>query len=181
VCQSLNRRGISVYDADAEAKRLMLTDRLLQQRLSDLIGCQAVSDGRIAKKAIAKYLLASASNKQRLNDVVHPFVASDFIDSDYQWIETAILYESGFYKRVDFDFVVSVSAPDEVRIARVAKRDDLTLEQASQWIMAQMPQREIDKRADFVLINDGIEAIEPQIDSLLLCIRNKVEKADQAL
>lgn len=173
VCRRLEERGIRVYDADAEAKRLMLTNSVLQRQLSELIGCEAVSDGRIAKKAIAEFLLASADNKRRLNDVVHPFVASDFIGSGYRWMETAILYESGFNKRVDFGFVVSVSAPDEVRTERVASRDHLTHGQAAQWVMAQMPQREVDSRADFVLINNGLQPIEPQIDSLLLAIRNR--------
>jgi len=177
VCRSLERRGIGVYDADAAAKRLMLTNPTLQRQLSQLIGCEAVVDGRIEKRRIAEFLLASADNKLRLNDVVHPYVASDFKESDFRWMETAILYESGFYKRVDFGFVVSVSAPDSVRTARVAVRDHLTVERASEWVRAQMPQQEIDQRADFVVQNDGIRAIEPQIDRLLHAIEKREEEA----
>lgn len=171
VCRRLESRGISIYDADAECKRLMRTNPQLQQQLSELIGCEAVVGGRIEKRCIAEFLLASADNKQRLNDVVHPFVARDFMESDYQWMETAILYESGFYRRVDFDFVVSVSAPDETRTKRVAERDHLSLERAAEWVRAQMPQQEIDQKADFVVCNDGQRPLEPQIDRLLEAIR----------
>lgn len=166
VAQMLKERGIEIYDADNNAKRLMLTNKELQQQLSVLIGCEAVVDGRIEKKKIATFLLHSADNKWQLNDVVHPFVARDFIDSHFEWMETAILYESGFDKRVDFDFVVSVSAPNDVRIQRVAKRDNLSIEKASDWVAAQMSQSEIDRRADFVIYNDGYQPLEPQIISL---------------
>lgn len=167
VCHQLSLRGIKIYDADSETKRLMRACIPLQQALSQLIGEKAVIDGQIQKRRIAQFLLASDENKQALNDVVHPFVAQDFLQSPYSWMETAILYESGFHNRVSFDFVVAVSAPDSIRIERVAKRDGISMEKASQWVRAQMPQEEINRRADFVVNNDGKADLESQISKLL--------------
>lgn len=167
VCKELSTYGIKIYDADSETKRLMRTCIPLQQALSQLIGQTAVIDGQIQKRQIAQFLLASDENKQALNDVVHPFVARDFMSSPYSWMETAILYESGFNNRVDFDFVVAVSAPDSVRIERVARRDNISIEKASQWVKAQMKQEEIDSRANFVIHNDGQSDLKSQIRELL--------------
>jgi len=63
--------------------------------------------------------------------------------------------------------VVCVAAPEDVRIERVAKRDSISMERAKQWIDAQIPQTEVAQRADAVIINDGVEDVDTQIDKVL--------------
>ena len=60
-----------------------------------------------------------------------------------------------------------VVAPEEVRIDRVVKRDSISKERAKQWVDAQIPQEEVAKRADAVIVNDGVEDVEAQIDKVL--------------
>lgn len=168
VCRMLQSRGISVYDCDAAAKRLMRTSQPLQQQLRSLVGDNVYSaDGTLQKHVLASYLLASERNKQALNSVVHPAVAADFTASGMQWLESAILFESGFDRRVAFDKVVCVVAPHAVRIQRVMLRDNISAQRADEWISAQMPQEEMSRRSDFVIINDGEQDIDAQIDALL--------------
>lgn len=167
VCKLLADRGVKVYDCDAAAKRIMATDTALQANLNAVVGEEVFIDGILQKPILAKFLLASETNKQAINDVVHPAVAADFIASNYQWLESAILFDAKFNERINFDYIVCVIAPEDVRIERIAQRDGISHEQALQWIKRQMPQEEMEKKADFIIINDGTSNLSAAIKSLL--------------
>ena len=168
VCRILESRGICVYDCDAAAKRLMRTSEKLQQELRQLVGQDVyTSDGQLQKRVLADFLLTSEANKLALNDVIHPAVAEDFLSSGMTWLESAILFESGFDRRVSFDRVVCVSAPRDVRIQRIMRRDNITTEKAAEWIDTQMAQEEVERRSHFVIVNDGKSDIEQQVDNML--------------
>lgn len=164
VCRLIERRGISVYDCDDAAKRIMAFSKKIQAKLVDLIGTDVVSDGCINKAVLAKFLLESEDNARKINSIVHPAVAEDFVKSGYMWMECAILFSSGFDKLVDK--VVCVSAPLEVRIDRIVRRDNITRDKALEWIGMQMPQEEVKALSDYEIVNDGIEDIDRQIDNL---------------
>ena len=166
VCKHLQRHGIMVYDCDAAAKRLIRTSPPLQQQIIDLVGS-------LNKAAMSRFLLASETNQQALNAIIHPAVFRDFEESGIQWMESAILFESGAHKLVDK--VVVVTAPHEVRIQRVMQRDGITREKALQWISRQWPQDEVKARADYEIVNDGEADIDKQIEELLNSIyRNNI-------
>lgn len=168
VCRILESRGISVYDCDAAAKRLMRTSEKLQQELRQLVGQDVyTSDGQLQKRVLADFLLASEANKLALNDVIHPAVAEDFLSSGMTWLESAILFESGFDRRIRFDRIVCVSASRDVRIQRIMRRDNITAEKAAEWIDTQMAQEEVERRSHFVIVNDGKSDIEQQVDNML--------------
>lgn len=67
-----------------------------------------------------------------------------------------------------------MSAPLEMRVRRIVERDSITRESALQWIDRQMPQEEIEKRADFVIVNDGYASLEAQIDKMFIEFNWKV-------
>ena len=158
VCRLLERRGIEVYDCDAAAKRLIRSSSRLRRQLQELIGS-------LEKADISRFLLASEDNQRAVNAIVHPAVFDDFEKSGMQWVESAILYESGADKLVDR--VVVVTAPEEIRIERIMKRDGITREKALQWIARQWPQELVRERADVEIVNDGKAELAPQIDELL--------------
>lgn len=167
VCQLLEKHGIKVYDCDAAAKRLMRTSATLRQQLRQLVGPQVYRGCILQKRVLAEFLLASEANKQAVNEIVHPAVALDFIESDYQWLESAILFDSGFHRRVPFSFVVCVSAPEDVRVQRIMARDGISEAKALEWIHRQMPQEQVEAQSDFVIVNDGVAPLEPQVDHLI--------------
>ena len=134
--------------------------KLLADRGVKVYDCDAAAK-------LAKFLLASEANKQAVNDVVHPAVAADFIASNYKWLESAILFDAKFNERINFDYIVCVIAPEDVRIERIAKRDGISHEQALQWIKRQMPQEEMAQKSNFIIINDGTSDLSAAIMSLL--------------
>lgn len=167
VCKLLADRGVKVYDCDAAAKRIMATDTALQANLNAVVGEEVFIDGILQKPILAKFLLASEANKQAVNDVVHPAVAADFIASNYKWLESAILFDAKFNERINFDYIVCVIAPEDVRIERIVQRDGISHEQALQWIKRQMPQEEMAQKSNFIIINDGTSDLSAAIMSLL--------------
>ena len=158
VCKRLALHGIEVYDCDAAAKRLIRTSPTLQQQLVRLIGS-------LDKAAMSRFLLASEENKQAMNAIIHPAVFEDFRQSGMLWMESAIMYESGADRLVDK--VVVVTAPEEVRIARVMQRDGISREKAQQWMDRQWTQEQVRQRADYEIVNDGKADIDQQIEQLL--------------
>ncbi len=170
VCQLLTQRGIKIYDCDSAAKRLMHTSPTLQQRLTELIGPETYDKERKLNKAeVARFLLLSEKNAQAINAIVHPAVAQDFLESGYQWMECAILFESGFEQLVEK--VITVTAPEDIRIERIMLRDGITREKALEWIHRQWAQEKVVSLSDFEIINDG-RPLEPQIEGIISAIRS---------
>ena len=165
ICQRLKTRGIEVYDCDSAAKRLIRTSDSIRRQLTQLIGEDTYIGDSLNKVAVAHFLLAGESNAQAIDHIVHPAVFQDFMDSGMQWMESAILYESGINKLVDR--VIVVTAPLEIRIQRVMQRDGITRENVEQWMQRQWSQEEVRKRADYEIVNDGIADIDAQIDIIL--------------
>ena len=165
ICQRLKTRGIEVYDCDSAAKRLIRTSDSIRRQLTQLIGEDTYIGDSLNKVAVARFLLASESNAQAIDHIVHPAVFQDFMDSGMQWMESAILYESGINKLVDC--VIVVTAPLEIRIQRVMQRDGITRENVEQWMQRQWSQEEVRKQADYEIVNDGIADIDAQIDIIL--------------
>lgn len=165
VCNLLRERGADIYDCDSAAKRLMRNSDKLKTALKKAIGDNAyLEDGSLNKAYISRFLLESETNSQIINGVVHPEVAADFVASGMQWMECAILFESGFDKLVDK--VVCVVAPLETRIQRVMKRDSISRSQALEWIGKQLPQDDIILRSDFCIHNDETHDLNLQLEQL---------------
>lgn len=171
VCRRLERHGIRVYDCDTAAKRLMRDSDELREALRQLVGDEVYVGNVLQKPVMARFLLKSEANKQAVNDVVHPAVAHDFEESGYTWLESAILFDSGFDMRTRFDYIICVTAPLEVRIRRVMKRDGISRQQALEWIQRQLPQDEVRARSDFEIVNDGKANIEKQIETIIKQIK----------
>ena len=169
VCQRIRQQGFEVYDCDSAAKRLIRTSPEIRQQLTALIGPEVYTDVEgepvLNKAVVAKFLLTSESNAQAIDRIVHPAVFKDFVESGLQWMESALMFESGIYKLVDK--VVAVVAPKEIRIRRVMERDHISREKVLEWMNRQMDQEEIIQRSDYVIFNDGEKDIDQQLKNII--------------
>lgn len=167
VCQALRQRGYDVYDCDAAAKRLIRTSPDIRRELTALIGPDTydAETGEFNKAAVARFLLASEANALAIDAIVHPAVFRDFEASGLDWLESAIMFESGINRLMDI--IIAVVAPKELRIQRVMERDHISREKVLEWMSRQYPQREVIQRADFVLVNDGKANIEHQLNKII--------------
>ena len=171
VCRLLEQRGYTVYDCDSAAKRLIRTSPFIRRRLTALIGPHTyLADGSLNKSSVAEFLLKSEDNARAIDRIVHPAVFRDFIESGLEWMESAIIYESGIHRLVDR--VIVVTAPEELRIQRVMARDEISREKVLEWMSRQLPQEEVRQRADFEIVNDGLADLNQQLDEILKEISN---------
>lgn len=172
VSSLLEERGIPIYNADLESKRLTMQDEGIRKELVALLGEDIYQGATLNKPLLASYLFANSDNAVKVNSIIHPRVKDDFRrwvesqkDVPLVGLESAILYESGFDDVVDQ--VVMVYAPKAVRLQRAMKRDNATEEQVRARMSAQMDDEEKRSKADFVLMNDGIMPLEVQLDDLV--------------
>jgi dephospho-CoA kinase len=99
--------------------------------------------------------------------LIHPAVRSEFLNwqkqqnSEYIIHEAAILFESGFYKMMDF--TILVSAPEDMRIKRVTKRDKVLPELVLSRISKQWSDEKKRTLASIELVNDNKNLLIPQI------------------
>lgn len=170
--------GIPVYNSDAEARRLMNTDFVIREELISLLGEGVYREGELNKPLLSSYLFANPENANRINSIVHPRVREDFCQwasdnslADILAQESAILFESGFADM--FDKTVMVYAPLEIRVARVMQRDGLSEEAVLQRVQRQMDDDRKKLMADYVIVNDDITPLIPQVEKLVGSIRSR--------
>ena len=168
----LQAAGIPVYNTDNEAKRLMLSDEGIRQDLIALLGEDVYTDGTLNKPMLASYLFAGPENAARINAIVHPRVKADFRrwmeeqeGQEIVGLECAILFEAGFADTVDA--VVTVYAPESLRVERAMKRDGATEAQIRARIAAQMDDEEKCRLSDYIIYNDGSISLENQLSALV--------------
>lgn len=178
VCALLARRGIPVYDTDSRARELMNSDTEIRKTVTALLGPDAYKggrgseDGELDRAYVASRVFDDKTMLASLNSIVHPVVARDFetwarshSDFPYVVMESAILFESGFYKFVDK--TVTVSAPREERMRRVALRDGSGRRLVAERMANQLTDKERETRADYIVSNTGsLGDLEVKIDEL---------------
>jgi len=175
VADKMKLRGIPVYDSDYRAKLLTATDPVLKLELTRLVGPSLYCPcgcGIMQKEVLARFIFGNPDNMAKVNAIIHPRVKEDFRawaagmeSKEFCILESAILFESGFDGEVDFK--VCVDAPLELRIQRCIVRDDSTREAVMARIESQMDQAEKCSLSDFVIVNDNVQPLEPQIDALI--------------
>ena len=175
VSDKMKLRGIPVYDSDTRAKLITATDPVLKLELTRLVGPTLYCPcgcGEMQKDVLARFIFGNPDNLAKVNAIIHPRVKEDFRQwadaqkgKDFCILESAILFESGFDGEVDFK--VCVDAPLELRVRRCMERDKSTNEAVMERINNQMDQAQKCSLADFVIVNDGRDVLEPQIDALI--------------
>ncbi len=167
VCKVFEKLNIPVYSADTEAKKLMNSDYKIKSKLISEFGNNVYRNNSLNKKFLANIIFNNKKKLLFVNSVVHPVVKKHIKNwisqqtSNYVIIENAILFESGFDKIANK--IITVTAPEELRIRRVVKRDNSTYKEVKARINNQMPDEEKIKKSDFVIQNDNEQLILPQI------------------
>lgn len=177
VCQFFKTLGIPVFEADVEAKKLINTSDSIRNQLIVEFGSDIyLPNQTIDRKKLADLIFNSPTLLERVNKIIHPEVRNYFFRwcevqrSPYVVHEAAIMFESGFYQLMDF--TVLVTAPEELRIQRVMKRENCSEESVRARIARQWSDEEKMKLANFVINNDNKYLIVPQLFEIDKQFRN---------
>ncbi len=171
VASLLALSGIPVYIADEESKRLTNNSPVIRDGLIRLFGTDIYTKKGLNKRLLASYIFNDREALRQVNAIIHPEVNRDFLDwarkqdSPLCAIESAILFESGFNRIVDVSLMVY--APKEIRIERASARDSVSREEIERRIDNQMPDEKKKELSDYVIYNDGKQALLPQIHSFI--------------
>lgn len=178
VSRMLQVMGYQIYDCDSRAKALMVNDATVRQQLVQAFGNETyLPDGSLNRQHLSSVAFADTTALARLNAIVHPATANDMMRWAQQqaeagatltFAETALLRTAGLDRIVDD--VWHVTAPTEVRVARVMTRSGLTEQQVLDRMAAQA---EEDRIADgeHAIINDNVSPLLPRIIELLDTIK----------
>jgi dephospho-CoA kinase len=172
MCKVMQTFDLPVFNADEEVRNLYNHDENLKQYIISCFGEDLYKDNMLKTNALAQIIFNDNQALQKLTKQAYPALWQQFV----RWrsrqhyhaviMEAALLYESGLYKQVDF--IVNVSAPQDVRISRVLGRNKgLTKDDVMLRIRHQYSDEQRCEHADFIIVNDNKTAVTPQIMELL--------------
>ena len=162
--------GIAVFNADKQAKLLMNKDVNLKQSLIAEFGKEVFLNNELNRKYLSKLAFNDDLVLKRLNVLVHPVVQDAFekwsIQQSGAYVikEAAILFESNTYQSLDA--IICISCPEEIRLKRILKRDDLSEKDVRQRMSHQWAEEKKISLSDYVITNDNSSLVMPQILSV---------------
>jgi len=167
IAKLINKLGYPVYEADVEAKKIILDDNKVRYQIIKLLGEDAYNTEGYNRQYVAKLVFNNSALLQGLNLIVHPAVEVHFNNwcarnavDGIVFQEAAILFENNSYKK--FDKTILVIAPEEMRIRRVMKRDGLRKEEVLARINKQWTDAKKRELADYIIQCDGEHLVVPQ-------------------
>lgn len=171
VAHILATMGFPVFYSDQVGKELMVSDQDVITKVKVLFGEEAYQNNKLNRAYIAQRVFNDETLKTELNAIVHPAVRNAFYEwqsklkCDLCFNEAAILFETGAYKLYDKNILVT--APEEIRIKRVMSRDQTSRRQIADRIKNQWSDSEKTKLADFLIVNDNLTLLVPQVEKIL--------------
>lgn len=170
VATMFNELGISIYIADIEAKKLTNTSEEIKTELLGILGDKAYNKNGLNRKYVADQIFNDQELLKKVNQIIHPRVAEHF----EKWVqqqtgvycikEAAILFENGSYKNCDY--TILVTAPKQVRIDRILKRDDTNEKEIKSRMDNQWPDDKKMDLADFVIENNQLSSTRKQVQKI---------------
>jgi len=169
--------GVPVYIADNGARNVMQSEDIVKQ-IKTIFGDDLFVNNILNRAKLAEIVFNDKSKLEQLNNIVHPAVKKDFEvwllqHTNYAYViyEAAILFESGRYK--ECDVVITVTAPKELRIERVIKRDNTTREHVLSRMDMQWNDEKRISGSNFVINNDNLKNAKEEVVKILKILNIK--------
>lgn len=163
--------GVPVYIADNGARNVMQSHDIVKQ-IKTAFGKDLFDNNTLNRGKLAEIVFNDKDKLGQLNKIVHPAVKKDFEvwllqhkTKEYVIYEAAILFESGRYK--ECDIIITITAPKEVRIERVIKRDNTTREHVLSRMDKQWDDEKRISGSNFVINNDNLKNAKEEVVKIL--------------
>lgn len=165
VSKIIRSQGITVIDCDAVSREVVANEKgcLADMALEFSIAILNM-DGTLNRKRLAEIVFSDSKKLERLNALIFPYIRSylkdklELLEAQGERVvvlDAPTLFESGI--DADCDSVISVIAPEALRLNRIVVRDHLTDEEARRRIAAQHKDSFYTTRSQIVIINDKDE------------------------
>ncbi len=171
VAQFFNELEIPVYYADVEAKKIMHRSKIIKRKLIAYFGEEVYFNNELNKPFLANLIFNDASHLKFVNSIVHPKVNQHFKrwikrvskipNTNYIIQENAILFENG--SNQFFDKIITVTAPEHIKIQRVINRDNSTKNKVLERMNNQWSDALKIEKSDFIISNTDIKNTKQQV------------------
>ncbi len=168
VLEIFKKIGISTYNADESAKKLISSDKKIIYSIKQLFGEDIYDKNELNSKLVSKIVFNDKEKLKSLNSIIHPAVAIDFdnfcfkhIDETYIVKEAAIIFETKTENL--FNKIIYVKAPKEIRVDRVMQRDNLSRDDVLNRIQNQINETSIIDKCDFIIDNINFSELEEKV------------------
>jgi dephospho-CoA kinase len=167
VCKIFNHIGINTFHSDEETKKLYFLPEIKKEIISRFGEEVYFTDGSLNKKLLSYHLFQNKEALQFIEDLLYPKLNQVFDEwcerqtSGFVLFESAILFEKNFDKQ--FDKIIFVSAPEEVRLKRAMLRDNCDEENVRSRMRLQWDEETKISKSDYIINNDGVEMLIPQV------------------
>jgi dephospho-CoA kinase len=164
--------GVKTYSADESAKKLVNTDPYLINLIKSSFGENIYDKGQLNSKKLSDIVFEDKEKLKLLNSIIHPAVAKDFKlflnsnNEDYIVKEAAIIFETK--SENNYDKIILIQSPLEIRIERVINRDNISREEVMKRINNQLDENLIIDKCDYVITNENMEDLEDKVLSIHL-------------
>jgi len=171
ICSVLEQMGYPVFYSDIEAKKIISSNSEVKHQLIELFGSQIFINNQLNRTYLASILFSDTTLVEKMNAIVHPKVRETFQEwalnqnSRIVFNEAAILFETGAFK--NFDATILLTAPLDVRLKRVAARDNASEEEIMKRINNQWSDDKKMNLATFILVNDDTKSVLNQLETIL--------------
>ena len=168
VCKIFESLGVPVFYADTEAKKLYRDPSVLSM-VKKIFGSDVFDESQqLIRQKLASIVFRDPEALKTLNAIIHPKLMEKYqrwlnenARHHYTLHEAAVIFENGLEKQ--FDVIINVSCPEEIRLERIKKRDMLPEEEIRNRMKRQWPEEKKNKLSDMVIINDGKRFLIPQV------------------
>lgn len=163
VLNLFKKYNVATYIADIEAKNLMNTSSVIRQKLILEFGNEVYLDNKLNRPFLADIVFNNKEKLAILNSIVHPevfkhldnFINSN-LDKEYILYENAILFENG--SDALCDKIITVTAPEKVKIDRIIKRDNSTRKEVLQRMNNQWLEERKTIQSNYIIYNIELES-----------------------
>ena len=152
-------KGFYVIDCDKVAHSVMERSVEVRKALCSVFSNDILNGDKIDRKKLAKAAFKDKESTELLNKTVLTFIVAEIkeiiekAESEYILLDAPTLYESGTDGICNK--VVALLADEEIRKARIIKRDNLSEEAALMRLSAAKSDEFYISRADKVIYNNG--------------------------
>lgn len=181
VCKILEKNGFYICDCDKISKEVMADGASLLYVLAQAFGDDILDGDHLNRRLLADKAFKEKDLTELLNSITHPAILRKCKDEmntalsngyEHAILDAPTLFESGADKLCDY--IVSVCAPENVRLKRILLRDKIQIDQAKTRMGAQKSEEFFMENSDFVIKNYPPFDLDEQVKELMenIAMRN---------
>jgi dephospho-CoA kinase len=172
--------GVPVFYADLEAHYIRSRTEISEQ-IIQYFGSSILTENQIDKHKLADVIFNNPHALCWLNALIHPLLKKEFdkwcndVETKYTSfannpipfviMDAALIFEANF--QYLFDKIIVVDAPENLRISRVMKRENICEQEVLQRINSQMSADEKLQKADIVIQNNEHHSLIEQVSNIM--------------